>query len=44
MSTKADLAKLETKIADSKAEIIKWNLGFFIGLAGLIIACFKYIH
>ena len=40
LATKEDIAKLETKIADNKAEIIKWMFIFWIGQ---IAATFGFI-
>ncbi len=43
--TKEDVAKLEAKIADTKAEMIKWMFIFWIGsigvLSGIMITLFN---
>ena len=45
LATKEDLAKLETKIAEAKSDIIKWmfifTIGLFFSLSGLIIGLFN---
>jgi hypothetical protein len=41
LATKEDIAKLETKIADSKAEMIKWMFIFWIGQLAATIAIVK---
>jgi len=35
-ATKEDIAKLETRIAESKADLIKWMFVFWIGSVGVI--------
>jgi len=37
---KSDYSKLETKIAESKTDMIKWFVGFFVGLALMIIGLY----
>jgi DUF438 domain-containing protein len=41
LATKEDLARLETKIAETKAEIIKWMFIFWIGQLASFIAIAK---
>ena len=40
LATKEDLAHLETKISDSKVEILRWTFGFFIALILAIIGLY----
>jgi ribosomal protein S15P/S13E len=40
---RTELAKIETKIAHTKSETIKWMLGCFISIAGLM-AALHFIH
>ena len=35
---------LEVGLAKLETNIIKWNLGFLLGIAGLFLAYLKYIH
>ena len=39
--TKLGIAKVYQRVAESKSEIIKWNLGALIALAGMLIAFIK---
>ncbi len=39
-STKEDIAKLETKIAESKVEIMRWMFGIFTVLALMIVGLY----
>ncbi len=43
IATKADIMRLEVKIAETKVEIIKWLVGIAIALGGLIIATAKFM-
>ena len=42
-TTKEDIAKLETKIAESKVDIIKWMVGIAIAIISLVIAGMKFL-
>lgn len=48
LATKQDLRNLELtlelKIAETKAEVIKWMLGTSVAQAAVIISCIKLIH
>ena len=39
--TRLGIAKVYERVAESKSEIIKWNLGALIALAGMLIAVIK---
>lgn len=39
-STKEDILKLETKLAETKVDIIKWVVGIFFALAMMIIGLY----
>ena len=39
-STKEDILKLETKLAETKVDIIKWVVGIFFALALMIIGLY----
>lgn len=38
--TKEDIAKLETKIAEGKTDMIKWTFSFFTALALMILGLY----
>jgi hypothetical protein len=40
LASKVDLLKLETKIAETKVDIIKWVVGVFFALAMMIIGLY----
>ena len=42
-ATKEDIAKLETKISESKVDIIKWMVATAIAIVGLIVAFMKFL-
>lgn len=48
LATKRDLkaleVRLELKLAEVKAEVIKWVLGVSVAQAAIIIFCMKLIH
>ena len=39
-STKDDISKLETKLAETKVDIIKWVFSFFLAIALMIIGLY----
>lgn len=39
-STKDDISKLETKLAETKVDIIKWVFSFFVAIALMIIGLY----
>jgi hypothetical protein len=41
-ATKEDIAKLETKISESKVDMIKWTVVTAIGLYGVLMASMKF--
>ena len=41
MATKADIARLELKLAETKADLLKWMFGIAAGQLGLLIAVLK---
>jgi hypothetical protein len=41
-ATKEDIAKLETKISESKVDMIKWTVVTAIGLYGILMASMKF--
>ena len=41
MATKSDIKELKVKIAEAKAETIKWMIGLLLAQTGLIITMFK---
>ncbi len=41
--TKEDGARIETKIAEAKADTIKWNFAFWVGLIPVLILIVKYV-
>jgi uncharacterized membrane protein YukC len=43
VATKTDIAKLETKIAESKADLLKWFVGGFITIVIMLIGLFATI-
>ena len=43
LATKEDVAKVENKIANTKAELIKWMFIFWIGQLASFIAIAKFI-
>ena len=43
LAAKQDLANVETKIAETKAELIKWMFIFWIGQIASFIAVAKFI-
>ena len=43
LATKSDISKLEVKIAESKADTIRWVVTAQIAIAGLIIAVMKWL-
>ncbi len=42
LSTKEDLAKLRTELANTKAEIIKWMFIFWIGQVAVVAGMLAY--
>ena len=43
-ATKEDVARLETKISESKVDIIKWMVATGIGIVGILMAFIKLVH
>jgi hypothetical protein len=43
-ATKEDTARLETKIAEAKTEMIKWMFIFWVGQLAAMVAVVKLIH
>jgi putative heme iron utilization protein len=43
LATKADIIRLDSKISETKTEIIKWTFLFIIGQTGVILAILKLI-
>jgi len=43
LATKADIARLETKIEAVKADLLKWMFGAMIAQGGLIVALVKLL-
>ena len=41
MATKADIARLELKLAETKADLLKWMFGIAAGQLGILIAVLK---
>ena len=41
-ANKEDIAKLETKISESKVDLIKWTVVTAIGLYGILMASLKF--
>ncbi len=41
-TTKEDIAKLETKISESKVDMIKWLIATAVGLYGILMASMKF--
>ncbi|HIJ84499.1 MAG: DUF1640 protein [Magnetococcales bacterium] len=41
LTTKRDIKELEAKIAEAKAETIKWMIGLLLAQTGVIITIFK---
>ncbi len=41
MATKADIARLELKLAETKADLLKWMFGIAAGQLGLLFAALK---
>jgi hypothetical protein len=48
IATKQDLAALDasvaTKIAETRAELIKWYVGTMFAMTGLIVGLIKFVH
>lgn len=42
-ATKEDIARLETKIAESKVDILKWMVGTAIAIIGILIVVIKVL-
>jgi hypothetical protein len=40
LATKEDIVKLETKIAETKVDLIKWVFAFFAALAVMIVGLY----
>ena len=40
LATKEDILKLETKLAETKVDLIKWVFGFFMALALMVIGLY----
>jgi hypothetical protein len=48
VATKADISEIrkdfEVGLAKLETSLIKWNLGFLLGIAGLFLAYLRYVH
>ena len=44
LATKEDIAKLDVKISETKAEIIKWMFIFWVGQMATTVAIVKLFH
>ena len=48
IATKQDLAALDasmtTKLAETRAELIKWYIGTMFAMTGLIVSLIKFVH
>ncbi|MCY3729213.1 MAG: hypothetical protein OXF97_09515 [Nitrospira sp.] len=42
-TTRQDIARLETRLADSKVEIIKWNVGTMFAFGAILLALLKFL-
>lgn len=42
LSTKQDVAKLETRMAETKVDLIKWMIGIAIAACGTLVALMKF--
>lgn len=44
LATKEDIAKLDVKMSETKAEIIKWMFIFWVGQMASTVALVKLLH
>ena len=42
-TTRQDIARLEIRLADSKVEIIKWNVGTMFAFGAILLALLKFL-
>ena len=43
LATKVDIAEVKTIIANTKSELIMWNIGTALGIVALVIAALKLL-